>query len=147
MRIVLQRVTSASVTVDGDVCGQIGKGYLVLLGVGQYDSEEDCHRLADKIVNLRIFSDENDKINLSLGDVGGELLVVSQFTLYADCRKGNRPNFIQAGKPDEAERLYNFFVDYCRSKGKRVETGIFGADMKIQLLNDGPFTVILDTDD
>lgn len=147
MRIVLQRVTSASVTVDGEVCGQIGKGYLVLLGVGQGDSEEDCRRLADKIINLRIFSDENDKINLSLGDVGGELLVVSQFTLYADCRKGNRPNFIQAGKPDEAERLYNFFVDYCRSKGKHVETGIFGADMKVQLLNDGPFTVILDTDD
>lgn len=147
MRIVLQRVTSASVTVDGEICGQIGTGYLVLLGVGQGDSEEDCRRLADKIVNLRIFSDENDKINLSLGDVGGDLLVVSQFTLYADCRKGNRPNFIQAGKPDEAERLYNFFVDYCRSKGKHVETGIFGADMKVQLLNDGPFTVILDTDD
>lgn len=147
MRIVLQRVTSASVTVDGEVCGQIGKGYLVLLGVGQGDSEEDCRKLADKIVSLRIFSDENDKINLSLGDVGGDLLVVSQFTLYADCRKGNRPNFIQAGKPDEAERLYNFFVDYCRSKGKHVETGIFGADMKVQLLNDGPFTVILDTDD
>lgn len=147
MRIVLQRVTSASVTVDGEVCGQIGKGYLVLLGVGQGDSEEDCRKLADKIVSLRIFSDENDKINLSLGDVGGDLLVVSQFTLYADCRKGNRPNFIQAGKPDEAERLYNFFVNYCRSKGKHVETGIFGADMKVQLLNDGPFTVILDTDD
>lgn len=144
MRIVLQRVSSASVTVDGKICGEIGTGYLVLLGVGQGDTEEDCRRLADKIINLRIFSDENDKINLSLGDVGGDLLVVSQFTLYADCRKGNRPNFIQAGKPDEAERLYNYFADYCRSKGKHVEMGIFGADMKVQLVNEGPFTVILE---
>ncbi len=144
MRVVLQRVTSASVTVDGKVCGKIGKGYLVLLGIGQGDTEADCERIADKIINLRIFQDENDKINLSLSDVGGDLLVVSQFTLYADCRKGNRPNFIQAGKPDEAERLYNYFVGYCRNKGKCVETGIFGADMKVELLNDGPFTIILD---
>ncbi len=144
MRIVLQRVTSASVKVDGEVTGSIGTGYLVLLGVGQGDTEEDCRRLADKIINLRIFSDENDKINLSLSDVDGDLLVVSQFTLYADCRKGNRPNFIQAGKPDEAERLYNYFTDYCRSKGKHVETGIFGADMKVELVNDGPFTIVLE---
>ena len=144
MKIVLQRVSSASVTVDGEICRKIGTGYLVLLGVGQGDTEEDCRRLADKIINLRIFSDENDKINLSLSDVGGDLLIVSQFTLYADCRKGNRPNFMQAGKPDEAERLYNYFADYCRSKGKHVETGIFGADMKVQLVNDGPFTVILE---
>lgn len=144
MRIVLQRVSSASVTVDGEITGSIGKGYLVLLGVGQGDTEEDCRRLADKIINLRIFSDENDKINLSLSDVGGSLLIVSQFTLYADCRKGNRPNFIQAGKPDEAERLYNYFSDYCRSKGKHVETGVFGADMKVELVNDGPFTVVLE---
>ncbi|MBR4361532.1 MAG: D-tyrosyl-tRNA(Tyr) deacylase [Ruminococcus sp.] len=144
MRIVLQRVTSASVTVAGEVTGSIGTGYLVLLGVGQGDTEEDCRRLADKVMNLRIFSDENDKINLSLADVDGSLLVVSQFTLYADCRKGNRPNFIQAGKPDEAERLYNYFTDYCRSKGKHVETGIFGADMKVSLVNDGPFTVVLE---
>jgi D-tyrosyl-tRNA(Tyr) deacylase len=144
MRIVLQRVTSASVTVDGNVCGKIGTGYLVLLGIGQGDTEAECRRLADKIINLRIFSDENDKINLSLEQVDGALLVVSQFTLYADCRKGNRPNFTQAAKPDEAEKLYNYFVDYCRSKGKHVETGIFGADMKVQLLNDGPFTVILE---
>ncbi|SEK31954.1 D-tyrosyl-tRNA(Tyr) deacylase [Ruminococcus sp. YRD2003] len=144
MRIVLQRVTSASVTVDGRVTGSIGTGYLVLLGVGQGDTEDDCRRLADKLINLRIFSDENGKINLSLSDVGGELLIVSQFTLYADCRKGNRPNFIQAGKPDEAERLYNYFADYCRSKGKHVETGIFGADMKVELVNDGPFTIVLE---
>ncbi len=144
MKIVLQRVASASVAVDGKICGKIGKGYLVLLGVGEGDTEAECRRLADKIMNLRIFSDENDKINLSLDNVGGSLLVVSQFTLYADCRKGNRPNFIQAAKPDTAERLYNYFVDYCREKGKHVETGIFGADMKVELLNDGPFTVILE---
>lgn len=144
MRIVLQRVTSASVTVDGVVTGKIGTGYLVLLGVGQGDTEEDCRRLADKIIKLRIFSDENDKINLDLSQMGGSLLVVSQFTLYADCRKGNRPNFIQAGKPDEAERLYEYFVEYCRSKGQHVETGVFGGDMKVELLNDGPFTVILE---
>lgn len=144
MRIVLQRVSSASVTVDGKVTGSIGTGYLVLLGVGQGDTEDDCRRLADKLINLRIFSDENGKINLSLADVGGEILIVSQFTLYADCRKGNRPNFIQAGKPDEAERLYNYFADYCRSKGKNVETGIFGADMKVELVNDGPFTIVLE---
>lgn len=144
MRIVLQRVNSASVAVDGELCGKIGKGYLVLLGIGEGDTEAECRRLADKIINLRIFSDENDKINLSLEQVGGELLVVSQFTLYADCRKGNRPNFIQAARPDIAEKLYNYFVEYCRSKGKNVETGIFGADMKVELLNDGPFTVILE---
>ncbi len=144
MRIVLQRVTSAGVKVDGETIGKIGTGFLVLFGVGHEDTEEDCRRLADKLINLRIFSDENGKINLSLADVGGELLIVSQFTLYADCRKGNRPNFIQAGKPDEAERLYNYFADYCRSKGKRVETGIFGADMKVELVNDGPFTIVLE---
>lgn len=144
MKIVLQRVSSASVAVDDKICGQINKGYLVLLGVGHDDTEEDCRRLADKIIKLRIFSDENDKINLSLENVGGELLIVSQFTLYADCTHGNRPSFVNAGKPDRAEQLYNYFVDYCRSKGKHVETGIFGADMKVSLVNDGPFTVILE---
>ncbi len=144
MRIVLQRVTSASVRVDGELTGAIDTGYLILFGVGHGDTEEDCRRLADKIINLRIFSDENDKINLSLGDVGGALLVVPQFTLYADCRKGNRPNFIQAAKPDEANRLYEYFVEYCRSKGVETETGRFGADMKVELLNDGPFTIVLE---
>ena len=144
MRIVLQRVASASVKVDGNIIGKIGTGFLLLFGVGHEDTEEDCRRLADKISGLRIFSDENDKINLSLSDVEGSLLIVSQFTLYADCRKGNRPNFIQAGKPDEAERLYTYFADYCRSKGKHVETGIFGADMKVELVNDGPFTIVLE---
>ncbi len=144
MRIVLQRVTSASVRVDGELTGAIDTGYLILFGVGHGDTEEDCRRLADKIINLRIFSDENDKINLLLGDVGGALLVVPQFTLYADCRKGNRPNFIQAAKPDEANRLYEYFVEYCRSKGVKTETGRFGADMKVELLNDGPFTIVLE---
>ena len=144
MRIVLQRVTSASVKVDGNIIGKIGTGFLLLFGVGHEDTEEDCRRLADKISALRIFSDENDKINLDLESVGGQLLVVPQFTLYADCRKGNRPNFIQAAKPEKANALYEYFVEYLRSKGKHVETGEFGADMKVELLNDGPFTVILE---
>ncbi|WP_294751099.1 D-aminoacyl-tRNA deacylase [uncultured Ruminococcus sp.] len=144
MRIVLQRVTSASVKVDGEVVGSIGTGFLLLFGVGHEDTEEDCRRLADKISGLRIFSDENDKINLDLDAVGGSLLVVPQFTLYADCRKGNRPNFIQAAKPEKANELYEYFVGYLRSKGRHVETGSFGADMKVELLNDGPFTVILE---
>ena len=144
MRIVLQRVTSASVNVDGNITGKIDTGFLLLFGVGHEDTEEDCRRLADKISGLRIFSDENDKINLDLSSVGGQLLVVPQFTLYADCRKGNRPNFIQAAKPEKANALYEYFVEYLRSKGNHVETGVFGADMKVELLNDGPFTVILE---
>ena len=144
MKAVIQRVSHSSVTVDGKICGQINQGFLVLLGVGLEDTENDCIRIADKLIKLRIFSDENGKINLSLKDVGGELLIVSQFTLYADCRKGNRPNFIQAGKPDDAERLYNFFTEYCKKSIENVQTGIFGADMKVELLNDGPFTVILE---
>lgn len=144
MKIVLQRVKHASVTVDGKITGKIGQGYLALIGVGNEDTEKDCERLALKIANLRIFSDENDKINLSIKDVGGSLLVVSQFTLYADCRKGNRPNFTMAGKPDIAEKLYEYFVSECKKYIETVETGIFGADMKVELLNDGPFTVILE---
>ena len=144
MKIVLQRVTSASVKVDGEIIGKIGTGFLLLFGVGHEDTEEDCRRLADKVIGLRIFSDENDKINLDLASVGGSILVVPQFTLYADCRKGNRPNFIQAAKPEKANALYEYFVEYLRSKGKNVQTGSFGADMKVELLNDGPFTVILE---
>lgn len=144
MKAVIQRVSHASVTVDGKICGQINQGFLVLLGVGLEDTENDCIRIADKLIKLRIFSDENGKINLSLKDISGELLIVSQFTLYADCRKGNRPNFIRAGKPDDAERLYNFFTEYCKKSIENVQTGIFGADMKVELLNDGPFTVILE---
>ena len=146
MRIVLQRVKYASVKVDGELCGKTDGGYMLLFGAGHGDTEEICRKLADKTANLRIFSDENDKINLSLADVGGTILVVPQFTLYADCRKGNRPNFIQAAKPDEANRLYEYFVEYLRSKGFHVETGSFGDDMKVELLNDGPFTLILDSD-
>lgn len=144
MKIVLQRVTHASVTVDGKVTGKIDNGYLLLFGVGKEDTEDDCRRLADKIINLRIFSDDNDKINLSLKDVNGSILVIPQFTLYADCRKGNRPNFIQAGTPSDANRLFEYFMEYLKSMGQHVETGIFGADMKVELLNDGPFTVILE---
>lgn len=144
MKLVVQRVSEASVEVDGKICGEIGKGYLVLLGVGDGDTEADCIRLADKLINLRIFSDENDKINLSLKDVNGQLLIVSQFTLYADCRKGNRPNFTQAAKPDTAKTLYEFFIEYCKKSVPVVQSGIFGADMKVRLLNDGPFTVVIE---
>ena len=144
MRVVIQRVLNAKVEVDNNITGQIGKGYLVLLGVGQEDTKQDAERIVNKMINLRIFSDENDKINLSLGDVGGELLIVSQFTLYADCRKGNRPNFINAAKPDKANELYEYFTDLCRAKVPVVQNGIFGADMKVSLVNDGPFTVILE---
>jgi D-tyrosyl-tRNA(Tyr) deacylase len=144
MKLVIQRVSEASVEVDGKICGEIGKGYLVLLGVGDGDTEADCIRLADKLINLRIFSDENDKINLSLKDVNGQLLIVSQFTLYADCRKGNRPNFTQAAKPNTAKALYEFFIEYCKKSVPVVQSGIFGADMKVRLLNDGPFTVVIE---
>jgi len=144
MKLVLQRVLGASVDVDGKTVGSIEKGYLVLFGAGEGDTRADAERLANKMINLRIFSDENDKINLSLGDVDGQLLVVSQFTLYADCRKGNRPNFTQAAKPDLANELYEYFVELCRQRVPVVETGIFGADMKVSLVNDGPFTVILE---
>ena len=144
MKLVLQRVLEASVETEGKTVGKIGKGYLVLFGAGEGDTREDAERLAAKMINLRIFSDENDKINLSLGDVDGQLLIVSQFTLYADCRKGNRPNFIQAAKPELAESLYEYFIELCRQKVPVVETGVFGADMKVSLVNDGPFTVILE---
>lgn len=144
MKLVLQRVTEASVTVDGNTVGQIGNGLLVLFGAGAEDTEADADRLAAKIAKLRIFSDENDKINLSVNDIGGSLLVISQFTLYADCSHGNRPNFLQACPPDRAEKLYEYFLEQCRKYVPIVEKGIFGADMKVRLLNDGPFTVILD---
>ncbi len=144
MKIVVQRVTRAGVTVDEKICGQIKNGFLVLLGVGAEDTEEECKRLSQKLINLRIFSDENGKTNLSLKDVGGELLIISQFTLYADCRKGNRPNFLMAKEPKEAQRLYEYFCDLCAKEIPVVEKGIFGADMKVDLLNDGPFTIILE---
>lgn len=147
MRSVIQRVNHASVEVDGKVIGSIKKGLLVLLGVCDADTEQDMVWLADKITGLRIFTDENDKMNLSLGDVSGELLVVSQFTLYGDCKKGKRPSFVSAGKPDFANEMYEKFVDYCRKNVSVVETGEFGADMKVTLENDGPVTLIIDTKD
>lgn len=143
MKAVIQRVTNASVTVDNKVIGEIGKGFLILLGAGTGDTEKDAKKLADKILGMRIFSDENDKINLSLNDIDGEVLIVSQFTLYADCRKGNRPSFVNACEPVEANRLYEYFVSLFQGKVKNVQKGQFGADMKVQLLNDGPFTIIL----
>lgn len=145
MRAVIQRVQHASVTVDGKVCGSIGKGYLVLLGVGAEDDESHMRKLADKLLQLRIFEDENGKINRSLAQVQGELLVISQFTLYADCRKGNRPSFVKAGKPESANHLYEKIISLCKETGIVVEQGCFGADMKVSLLNDGPFTVVLDS--
>ena len=147
MKALIQRVSRASVTVHGKITGQIGSGFLIFLGVSPDDSESDCDRLVDKISGLRIFSDENDKINLSLKDISGGILVVSQFTLYADCRKGNRPSFVHAAKPDKAEQLYLYFIEKCKEKiTENVQTGIFGADMKVELLNDGPFTVMLQCD-
>ncbi len=145
MKMVIQRVTQASVTVDGVVTGKIGQGFLVLLGIGPADTEQTVERLSDKMMRLRIFSDKNDKINLSLQDVGGELLLVSQFTLYADCRKGNRPSFVQAAPPAQAEALYEYCKAYCRKTIPVVESGIFGADMQVSLCNNGPFTVVLDS--
>ena len=144
MKLVIQRCESASVSVDGKIVGQIGQGFLVLLGIGQEDTETDCDRLAAKMIGLRIFSDENGKTNLSLKDVGGSLLVISQFTLYADTRMGHRPNFLMAKEPVEAERLYRYFVEVCRKSVPEVQTGEFGADMKVSLVNDGPFTIILE---
>lgn len=147
MRMVIQRVKHASVTVDGEITGKIGQGFLVLLGIGPDDNEQIMEKMADKMMRLRIFSDENDKINLSLQDVGGELLLVSQFTLYADCRKGNRPSFVQAAPPAQAEALYESCKAYCKKIVPVVESGIFGADMQVELCNDGPFTVVLDSEE
>lgn len=145
MRTVVQRVTHASVKVDGQTIGEIGKGFLILLGVAEEDDEAIADKMADKICRLRIFEDENGKTNLSLTDVSGEILVVSQFTLYADCKKGNRPSFVKAGNPEKANRLYEYFMKRCQTHVQTVEHGQFGADMKVELLNDGPFTLMLDS--
>lgn len=147
MRAVIQRVSSAQVDIDGETAGAIGRGLLVLLGVGHDDAEEQAERLWSKIARLRIFEDDDGKTNLSLADVKGEVLLVSQFTLYASCRKGNRPSFTDAGSPDKANRLYEWFVARARRDVPRVETGRFGAYMDVRLVNDGPFTLVLDTDD
>lgn len=146
MRFVIQRVTHASVTVDGSVIGQIGKGFLVLIGVGHEDNEQIADKMMSKLCKMRIFDDENGKTNLSLNDVGGQLLMVSQFTLYADCKKGNRPSFANAGSPQLGNELYQYCISYARREGFHVEVGSFGADMKVELLNDGPFTIVLDSE-
>ena len=146
MRAVLTRVKHASVSVDGQVIGKIGEGFLVLLGVTHEDTEAQAEKLADKLTGLRIFEDENEKMNRSLTDVGGQLLIVSQFTLYANCRKGRRPELLAASRPEVAIPLYEKFVQLCRDKGFHTETGEFGAYMQVDSLNDGPLTIILDTD-
>ena len=147
MRAVLTRVTSASVTIDGQVVGSIGKGFLILLGVGPNDTEKECRYLAEKMLGLRIFEDENGKMNLGLEAVGGEVLVVSQFTLYGNCRKGRRPSFTGAAGPELGNRLYEQFLADCESLGYPPQHGRFGADMKVASVNDGPVTLILDTDE
>ena len=145
MRAVLTRVTSASVTIDGEVVGSIGKGFLILLGVGPEDNETHCRYLAEKALGLRVFEDENGKMNRSLKDVGGEVLVVSQFTLYGNCRKGRRPSFTEAAPPELGNRLYEQFLKDCESLGFPPQHGRFGADMQVASVNDGPVTLILDT--
>lgn len=145
MRAVIQRVTKASVKVDGKITGEIGKGLLIFLGVGEGDTEKDLRYIADKAIGLRIFTDENDKMNLSVQDVGGEILVVSQFTLYGDCRKGKRPSFSSSMEPVTAKRMYEEFIEYVSGHGIHTAHGIFGADMKVELLNDGPVTILLDS--
>lgn len=149
MRAVIQRVRYASVTIDGEVKSKIGEGFLILFGAGQGDTREDAQLLAKKTAGMRIFRDENDKMNLALADIGGSVIVVSQFTLYADCRKGNRPSFANAAPPAEANELYEYFVRLLREEYgiADVQTGEFGADMKVELLNNGPVTIILDSDE
>ncbi len=144
MKFVIQRVNEASVKVDGKVVGKIGRGLLVFIGVGQKDTTEIADKYLKKLLGLRIFEDENGKTNLSLSDVGGELLLVSQFTLYANCKKGNRPSFTEAGAPDLAENLYEYIIAQAKKQVPVVQTGIFGADMKVSLINDGPFTIVLE---
>ncbi len=147
MRFVIQRVREASVSVDGKVIGQIGHGLLVFVGVSDSDNRQIADKMTDKMTKLRIFDDADGKTNLSISDVGGEFLVISQFTLYADCRKGNRPSFTLAGKPDMAEELYEYIMEAIQEKGFPIARGEFGADMKVSILNDGPFTILLDSDE
>ena len=145
MKFVIQRVNHASVKVDGKVVGKIDKGYMVLIGISENDTKEIADKMIKKMIGLRIFEDENGKTNISLKDVSGELLLISQFTLYADCKKGNRPSFINAGKPDMANEMYEYIIEQCKKEISVVEKGIFGADMKVSLENDGPFTIVLDS--
>ncbi len=145
MKFVIQRVQRASVTIDGKIHGEIKKGFMVLIGVSGEDTKEIADKMIKKMLGLRIFEDENGKTNLSLTDVDGELLLISQFTLYADCKHGNRPSFTNAGAPKPASEMYDYIVSECKKSGKKTETGVFGADMKVELLNDGPFTIVLDS--
>ena len=147
MRFVIQRVKHASVTVEGEVLGQINKGFLVFIGVCEEDNEQIADKMIKKLIGLRIFEDENGKTNLDLKSVEGDLLLISQFTLYADCKKGNRPSFIKAGKPEMANNLYEYIIAECKKQVERTERGEFGADMKVELLNDGPFTILLDSNE
>ena len=147
MKFVIQRVTNANVKVDGEVIGEIGKGFLVLIGIADSDTDEIADKMVAKMLKLRIFDDENGKTNLSIDDVGGELLLISQFTLYADCKKGNRPSFFHAGGPEMASAMYDSIIEKCRKHGYKTECGSFGAEMKVSLLNDGPFTIVLDSDE
>ena len=144
MKVVVQRVKYANVKVDGKTVGEIEKGFLVLIGIKQGDNKEQADYLAKKVCNLRVFTDDNDKMNLSLKDVNGKLLIVSQFTLYGNCEDGNRPSFIEAARPEEAIPLYEYFCKQCEERGIEVQKGIFGADMKVELLNDGPVTIIIE---
>lgn len=146
MRFVIQRVTEASVRVEGKAIGEIRKGYLVLIGVSDSDTEQTADKMIRKMIGLRIFEDENGKTNLSLADVDGSLLLVSQFTLYANCKKGNRPSFIEAGAPDRANELYEYIISECKKRVADVQKGSFGAEMEVSLINDGPFTIILDSE-
>ena len=145
MKLVIQRVSKAKVEVDNKIVGSIGKGFLVLVGITHTDTEKEADYLANKLCKMRIFEDENGKMNLSLKDVGGELLIVSQFTLYADCAKGNRPSFIEAARPEQATPLYEYFCIKCEEQGIKVEKGVFGAHMEVSLLNDGPVTIVLES--
>ena len=144
MKLVIQRVRKASVEVENKIVGKINQGFLVLIGVGPDDTKENADFLVQKLVKLRVFEDENNKMNLSIKDINGELLIVSQFTLYADCSGGNRPSFTNAAKPDLANELYEYFIEKCTQENIKVEHGIFGADMKVELLNDGPVTILLE---
>lgn len=146
MKFVIQRVSQSSVSVDGEIIGQIEKGYMVLIGISDNDSQETADKMIRKMIGLRIFEDENGKTNLSLADVDGSLLLISQFTLYANCKKGNRPSFIEAGAPEQANALYEYIIAKCRETVPIVETGSFGADMKVSLVNDGPFTILLESE-
>lgn len=144
MKVVIQRVIKSSVSINNKEVAKIGKGFLILLGISKDDNFEKADYIIKKIYNLRVFSDENDKMNLSIQDINGELLIVSQFTLYADCKKGNRPSFINAAPPEDAEKIYEYFINECKKNNLKVETGEFGADMKVELINDGPVTIILE---